>query len=141
VLFQTPPTLKCDPAVLHDFLPTLPREIRCAFEFRNASWLNDEIYALLAHHGAALCLAESEKLVVPEVLTAPFVYARLRKPEYTPEDRAEIAERTAQMLADGRDAYVFFKHEETPEGALYAEELLRRLGGAKTYTLPAGATS
>ena len=29
------------------------------------------------------------------------------------------------MLADGRDVYVFFKHEDTPAGAVYAEELLK----------------
>ena len=39
VLFQLPPALKCDEALLADFLATLPRDIRCAFEFRHASWL------------------------------------------------------------------------------------------------------
>jgi len=27
-----------------------------------------------------------------------------------------------------RDVYAYFKHEETPEGALYAVELLREVG-------------
>ena len=124
VLFQLPPAMKCDAAVLADFLPTLPGDLRCAFEFRHASWLADPIYALLEKHGVALCLAESERLVVPEVITAGFVYSRLRKPEYTPDDRKEIASRVRQILDGGRDSYVFFKHEETPEGALYARELL-----------------
>lgn len=74
----------------------------------------------------ALCLAESEKLVIPEVVTASFVYSRLRMPEYSPDDRNEIAERVQQLLGQGRDVYVFFKHEDTPAGALYAEELLKR---------------
>ena len=130
VLFQLPPAMKCDPALLADFLATLPREIRFAFEFRHASWLVEEIYALLAQHGIALCLAESDKLVVPEVVTASFVYSRLRKDDYSAEERQEIAGRVEQLLAKGNDVYVFFKHEETPAGALYAEELLQRFPAA-----------
>ncbi len=125
VLFQLPPALKCDEALLGDFLATLPRDIRCAFEFRHTSWLQDGVYRLLEKHGIALCLAESEKLTIPEVVTADFVYSRLRMPEYSVEDRKEIAGRVEELLGQGRDVYVFFKHEETPAGALYGEELLK----------------
>jgi len=48
----------------------------------------------------------------------------LRKEDYTAAERAEIAER-ARRLAQERDVYVFFKHEDTPAGAAYAEELLK----------------
>ncbi len=126
VLFQLPPAMKCDQALLAEFLATLPRDVRCAFEFRHASWLQDGVYQLLQKHAVALCLAESEKLVIPEVVTANFVYSRLRMPEYSAEDRAEIAGRVEQLLGRGTDVYVFFKHEETPAGVLYAEELLMR---------------
>lgn len=125
VLFQLPPALKLDVALLSDFLATLPRDMRCAFEFRHASWLTDAVYALLEKHGIALCLAESEKIVIPKVITSSFVYFRLRMPEYSVEDRKEITERVQELLESGRDTYVFFKHEETPAGALYAEELLK----------------
>jgi uncharacterized protein YecE (DUF72 family) len=63
---------------------------------------------------------------VPEVITAAFVYYRLRKPEYTKEDLDGIAARARPLLAEGKDLYLLFKHEDTPEGALRAEELLRR---------------
>ncbi|HXE89490.1 MAG TPA: DUF72 domain-containing protein [Terriglobales bacterium] len=127
VLFQLPPFLKCDAALLADFLTLLPRAARPAFEFRHASWFRDEVYKLLADSGAALCVAESEKLEVPEVATADFLYFRLRKPEYSPAERTEIANKTRGHLAAGRDVFVYFKHEETPDGARYAEELLKTL--------------
>jgi len=129
VLFQLPPNLKVDLALLTAFVEKLPRDIRCAFEFRNASWLVDEVYRLFETHGIGLCLAESEKFEVPEVVTAGFVYVRLRKEDYSPEERAEIANRVKAMLSGGRDVYVFFKHEDTPAGAVYAEELLKALKG------------
>ena len=129
VLFQLPPNFKVDVALLEAFLAKLPPDIRCAFEFRNASWMTDEVYKLLEKHRVALCLAESDTFEVPKVVTADFVYARLRKDEYMPEDRKEVAKRVREQLAAGLDTYVFFKHEETPAGALYAEELVKAIGG------------
>jgi uncharacterized protein YecE (DUF72 family) len=125
VLFQLPPNFKLDASLLSAFLEKLPEEIPCAFEFRNPSWLCDDVYLMLQKRGVALCLAESEKFEVPQVVTAGFVYVRLRKDDYSPEERQEIATRVERLLGDGRDVFVFFKHEDTPAGALYAEELLR----------------
>lgn len=124
VLFQLAPNFKCDVPLLEAFLEKLPAEVRVAFEFRNASWLVDEVYRLLEKHRVSLCLAESDKLEIPQVVTADFVYSRLRKADYSAEERAEIRERIAALTGGGRDVYVFFKHEETPAGAIYAEELL-----------------
>jgi len=126
VLYQFAPTFKCDPARLDGYLPLLPTDIRFAFEFRHASWLVDEVYERLARRNIALCLAESDKLEVPKVFTADFVYFRLRKGDYSDAGRAEIAERVRGLLDGGRDAYVYFKHEEDPRGAVWAEELLRQ---------------
>ena len=125
VLFQLPPNMKADRELLAAFLAKLPADVRFAFEFRNKTWLTDEVYRLLAQHRVALCLAESEKFEVPEIVTADFIYVRLRKEDYSPEERAEIAQRVQRQLADDRDVYCFFKHEDTPAGARYAEELLR----------------
>jgi uncharacterized protein YecE (DUF72 family) len=130
VLFQLPPNFKADVPVLAAFLQKLPPDVRCAFEFRNTTWLVDEVYGLLEKHGVSLCLAESDKLEVPQVLTAGFVYARLRKPEYSDADLVEIGERVRGLLHGGRDVYAFFKHEETAAGALYAERILKNLSGA-----------
>ncbi|MBI3666058.1 MAG: DUF72 domain-containing protein [Acidobacteria bacterium] len=125
ILFQLPPGFRCDLAVLADFLAPLPGDLRYAFEFRHASWLADPIYQLLEKHNAALCLAESDHFEVPEVVTAGFVYSRLRKAEYSPEDRQAIAAKAQRLLSEGKDVFLYFKHEETPDGALYAEELLK----------------
>ena len=54
VLFQLPPFLKKNVALLRDFLAILPEGCRPAFEFREASWFDDEVYAALAERNAAL---------------------------------------------------------------------------------------
>lgn len=124
VLFQTPPNLSCDLSRLEEFLLDFPEDIRCTFEFRHASWFDEKVYQLLESRNIALCLAESEKLVVPDRVTADFVYFRLRKSEYSAEERTEIASRVKNLLSQKKDVFVFFKHEDDPAGALYAEELL-----------------
>lgn len=125
VLIQTPPNLPLDLAKLSAFLDAAPDDLRLAFEFRNKSWFVDKVYALLEKKRAALCLAESEKLVVPQRLTADWAYFRLRKDDYTADERAEIAAKAEELLGTGRDVFVFFKHEESPAGALYAEQLIK----------------
>lgn len=127
VLFQLPPQMKADAALLEPFLQKLPEDLRYAFEFRHASWLCDEVYRQLEKRNISLCVAESEKFEVPEVVTADFVYYRLRKPEYTDDDIAGISERARGLLARGKDLFLMFKHEDTPDGALHAEEVLRRV--------------
>ncbi len=125
ILFQLPPNLKLDAPRLAALLAEIPTDMRAAFEFRNQSWLTDEVYDLLAKHNVALCLAESDTLVIPHRLTADFTYFRLRKADYAPEARVQIKKQTTDLLAQGKDVYVFFKHEDDPAGAVYAEELLR----------------
>jgi len=124
VLFQLPPFLKVDAALLEAFLTGLPKSGRLSFEFRHQSWFADPIFALLQKFNAALCVAESEKLESPDVVTADFCYYRLRKGEYSKKEREQYAETFRQHLAKNRDVFVYFKHEETPDGAFYAEELL-----------------
>jgi uncharacterized protein YecE (DUF72 family) len=129
VLFQLPPQMKCDIALLRDYLALLPDGLRYAFEFRHESWLAEPIYDELRRRNISLCVAESERLEVPEVITADFVYYRLRKPDYTEADIGSFAARAIELLAAGRDLYLMFKHEETPEGALNAEIVLKKAAG------------
>jgi uncharacterized protein YecE (DUF72 family) len=124
ILFQLPPNMKRDDKLLSTYLKTLPAGLRCTFEFRHESWLVEEVYAELRRHNVALCIAESDKLTVPEVITADFVYCRLRKPSYTKAKLKTTAVRCNKLLAAGRDVYVMFKHEDTAEAALNAERLL-----------------
>src|SRR5215469_4302483 len=123
VLFQLPPFVKSDASLLKEFLAGLPRNVRAAFEFRHASWFCEEVYQVMRSANVALCQAESEKLETPDVQTADFAYLRLRKGEYSANERKELTRRVSHLASRG-SVFVYFKHEETAEGALYAEELL-----------------
>ena len=123
LLFQLPPNLKKDAARLDAFLALLPASPRVAFEFRHSSWFDDEVFALLRAHRAALCIAEAEgDLDVPVVATADWGYLRLRRPDY---GEAELRAWVARLGQQGwQDAFVFFKHEEAGRGPLLAQRFL-----------------
>jgi hypothetical protein len=76
-------------------------------------------------------VVDIETLTTPEFATAAFFYYRFRKPSYSGEERQSMIHRIGQHLSAGRDVFAYFKHEETPEGALYAVDLLREVTGAE----------
>jgi uncharacterized protein YecE (DUF72 family) len=131
VLFQLPPNLKADPVLLKNFLAILPRTVPAAFEFRHESWFSDSTWELLKSANAGLCVAETETRTTPDVVTGSFAYYRFRKPTYTGEERRAMVDRIRQHLAESRNVFAYFKHEETPQGALYAVEILEEIAGER----------
>ena len=126
-LFQLPPTLKKDRELLAAFLAELPVESQAAFEFRHASWFDDEVFTCLQQHGAALCLAESADLETPPIATAQFGYLRLRREDYTSAQITRWAE-WVRARTEWREAFIYFKHEETGVGPRFAQEFKQRVG-------------
>lgn len=122
VLFQLPPFLKKDVQRLSEFLKILPAGHQAAFEFRNDSWFDDEVYAVLKDGGAALCLSEREDNAPPPLVeTAPWGYVRLRLENYSEDDLQQWARR---LLATGwKSIHVYFMHEPTAPG--YAAALMK----------------
>jgi uncharacterized protein YecE (DUF72 family) len=116
LLFQLPPNFKADPDRLADLLALLPPDVRAAFEFRNATWFTDEVYARLAARSAALCIADHDDGATPAIATADWGYVRLRASGYTDADLRGWLATLRRIGARWRDAFVFFKHEEKGTG-------------------------
>ncbi len=127
VLFQLPPNFKADVPRLDSFLVDANKcGLRMAFEFRHSTWFCDEVYAVLRHHCVALCVAQSEDLETPDVVTAPFKCYRFRKSEYS-EAQLDVIEKTLRRQSAEGEVFAYFKHEEQPTGAICAVDTLRRL--------------
>jgi uncharacterized protein YecE (DUF72 family) len=131
VLFQLPPNFAADSALLECFLAEAVQAfageadvpMRLAFEFRHASWFANQTYAVLEQHGSALCVAESDELATPDVLTAPFACYRLRRSDYSQAALDKIRV-TLQQRATRGEVFAYFKHEEEPDGPLRAAAVL-----------------
>jgi uncharacterized protein YecE (DUF72 family) len=134
LLFQLPPNMKADAKLLQEFLAALPRAVPSAFEFRHASWFTDEIFDLLKSGNRALCVAETEERTTPDVVTADFCYYRYRKPSYTPDERRSMVDRIREHLGQSRNVFAYFKHEETPQGVIYAVDVLKEVSDVARET-------
>ncbi len=126
VLFQLPPNLKSDPALLSAFLAeAAPLGLETAWEFRDAGWFADATFAVLAEHRAALCAAESDTLRSPDLALVPSLRVfRLRRTRYSASELTGLAEHFSALAAEGADVYGFFMHEDAPDGPLRAAEVL-----------------
>jgi uncharacterized protein YecE (DUF72 family) len=136
ILFQLPPRWELDLDRLARFLRLLPGTRRFAFEFRDPSWLRAETYALLAEHGAALCLYELAGRRTRPRTTADFVYVRLHGPAgayrgtYPARTLRRWAARCTTWTREGRDVYCYFDNDERGYAARDALRLRGRLEGA-----------
>ena len=128
LLFQLPPNFKKDIGLLHEFLSLLPPKTTAAFEFRHASWLDDEVYDALRARNLALCIADSEARQTPAMATAGYAYLRLRDEGYGDADIAKWTETAKQLDATCSEVFVYFKHEDEGKGAAFGQQMLRNLG-------------
>ena len=136
VLFQLPPAFKKDTALLAEFLGDVPPGMRAAFEFRHASWFDEEVFALLNGKNIALCIAESADLSTPIVATADYGYLRLRREDYTDADMSRWAEAIKANESVWPDVFVYLTHEESGVGPKLATQLMGLLGDGGAGAVP-----
>ena len=122
ILFQLPPSLRPDAPLLSDFLDLLPRGLRAAFEFRHRDWLlDDRVPDLLHQHAKAICFAETDTAATPWLATTTYGYLRLRRSSYSTGDLTALAKAIQEQ--PWREAFAYFKHEESALAPTYASRL------------------
>lgn len=121
-LVQMPPYAKKDVEALRAFLGRVPQGDRVAFEFRNESWFDEDVYDALREFDSALVLADGGKVDVPLVPTASWGYLRLRGDDYDAAALDEWRRRIREL--PWTDAFVFFKHEDDGAGPRLARAML-----------------
>jgi uncharacterized protein YecE (DUF72 family) len=134
VLFQLPPNFSADTALLGNFLAEAAGAFagsglegaRLAFEFRHPAWFAESTYRTLSQHAAGLCVAESDELETPDIVTAPFACYRLRRSEYSEAELETLRQTLLDRAASG-EVFAYFKHEDEPSGPLRAAAVLAGL--------------
>ena len=128
-LYQMPPRWNADPGRLRHFISRLPPWHKAAFEFRDYSWYNGEIYHILGEAGHALVRAIGgyhTPMEVPDV--GPFRYIRVHGGQWgiglTEGELQYWADRIANDTRNGVETYIYFNND--PEcHALYNAWRLR----------------
>src|SRR5687767_13934839 len=65
ILYQLPPRFQANPDRLKEFIDLLPRDHIHVFEFREKSWMTEEILALLDARGVSFCAHDMPGLAPP----------------------------------------------------------------------------
>jgi len=117
LLYQLPPGMKRNNAVLEAFLKLLPCDLHHVFEFRNESWFDDEVYVLLRKRNAGFCVYDLPGTTTPLVATADFAYVRFHGSTglydscYTDEELESWAKRIAKLGKGLPALYVYFNND------------------------------
>jgi uncharacterized protein YecE (DUF72 family) len=133
VLFQLPPQFKANPDRLASFLKLVPKRWRIAFEFRDDSWYDEKILALLKKRNVSLCLSDHCDAPAPWVVTADWVYVRGHGPggryrgHYSEKTLREWASCCRKWQKRGRDVYVYFDNDQKSAAPFDAAKLCRLL--------------
>lgn len=136
VLFQLPPGWKVNTERLFGFLKILPTHLRCAFEFREPSWYNDEVRALLSKFNCAFCIYELNGHLSPRWITADFTYVRLHGPggKYEGSYSDQVLQNWARDIAlwadDGLDVFVYFDNDQygfAPQNASTLQDMCKAI--------------
>jgi uncharacterized protein YecE (DUF72 family) len=125
MLFRVQPGFPKDVNRLRAFLELVPRQHRVVIEFRDPSWMTDDVYDALRERDAALCASDTDDVGDPDsllVATASWGYLRLRRTEYSDAQLAAWKRRIAAQRWS--DAFVFFKHEDEGKGPVFAKRFL-----------------
>ncbi len=133
VLFQLPPHWRLNLDRLAAFLEALPPGFRYAMEFRDPSWFDPQVYALLTEHGVAFCNYDLDGRVSPLIVSADFVYVRLHGPReayrgnYDGRALAAWARRIQAWRAQGKAVHCYFDNDESAYAVHNALRLQARL--------------
>jgi uncharacterized protein YecE (DUF72 family) len=117
VLYQLPPRWPLNLERFEAFLRALPARYQHAVEFREPTWYDERVYALLEKHRVALCLHDMQGSATGKLAVGPFVYVRFHFGTekygggYDDRRLADWAEWLAGEAAGGRSIYAYFNND------------------------------
>lgn len=135
VLFQLPQRFEANAERLKSFLELVPKDWRCAFEFRHASWYTEETFGILHKANVALCISDHHHAPAPWRATARHVYVRGHGPggkyhgNYSDRELRAWARKIAAWRKQRREVYVYFDNDQksaAPADALRLLHFLRK---------------
>ena len=136
ILYQLPPRWKVNLDRLRSFVSLLPKDVRHVMEFRDPSWLIDEVFDLLREHSVAYCVMSAPGLSRVMRVTAPFAYIRMHSGGIETEGNYEEpqlewwAEQVTSLLKDV-DVYVYFNNDYKGFAVRNARTLAEMVSGSE----------
>jgi uncharacterized protein YecE (DUF72 family) len=116
ILYQLPPRWRLNLPRFEDFLALLPKNSQHVIEFRDPSWLIDEVFQLMERYHVSHCIHDMTPLQVPFRVTASPVYLRLHggpdySGSYSQTELERLADRIKEWHHQGLDVFVYFNND------------------------------
>lgn len=131
VLWQFPPGFKADIGRLKIFLQYLAHySVRHTLEFRNESWIGDEVVDLCREYNVSLCMADWPPFLNNLPTTADFIYIRRHgeggnyESDYPRTSLTSDAKQIGKYMKDGKDVFIYFNNDAHGYAPKNAKELM-----------------
>ncbi len=138
VLYQLPPRWQVNVERFESFLAALPAGYTHVVEFRDSSWLIEDVFRRMERYGVAHCIHDLRPLEIPPRVTAPTVYLRFHGDRYAGSYSHDALALWADRIAAWRDAghhvWAFFNNDIGGHAIQNARTLLELLGIAPYAT-------
>lgn len=117
ILYQLPPRWALDRERLLEFVALLPADLAHVFEFREKSWLTEEVLALLESRSISFCAHDMPGLATPRWASGPIAYVRFHGGtgkyvgRYSDEALLGWTDWIVGQARGGRDVWCYFNND------------------------------
>lgn len=117
ILYQLPPRFRANLERLDEFLGLVPKDVINVLEFREKSWLTEEVLALLGRHGASFCVHDMPGSATPRWVVGPIAYVRFHGGEgkywgrYSDEGLLGWTDWIMEQAQAGRSVWCYFNND------------------------------
>ena len=117
ILYQLPPRWACNTARLEEFVALLPGDLAHVFEFREKSWLTDEVLALLDARDVSFCVHDMAGSTTERWAAGPIAYVRFHGGvgkywgRYADEALLGWSDWIVEQSRSGRDVWCYFNND------------------------------
>ena len=134
ILFQLPPSWNCNYDRLHKFVNLLPEKLKYCFEFRNPTWINNDVIELLKQFNIAFCIYDLAGYSTEKIVTADFIYIRLHgagEEAYIGNYDTKALTNWSSFIVDqakkGKEIYCYFDNDlnaYAPQNAMALRQII-----------------
>ena len=117
ILYQLPPRWTFNRERMEEFMAWLPPDLDHVFEFREKSWMTEEVLALLDSRGIGFCTHDMAPLTVPRWASGPLAYIRFHGGKgkywgrYSDEGLLGWTDWAIEQVRSGRGVWCYFNND------------------------------
>jgi uncharacterized protein YecE (DUF72 family) len=134
ILYQLPSRWRLNKERLESFIDLLPEDLIHIFEFREQSWMVEEVFQLLEEHGVFFCVHDLSGLDVPRRTVGKVTYIRFHgtgkkyQGGYTEPMLRNWWNWMGKQVRRGNDLYAYFNNDAAAHAVRDAQRLMEKAG-------------